>query len=52
MLSEELLNIKLPATLEEALKIIQQQQEIIRLLLGRIEELEERLNTDSGNSST
>jgi hypothetical protein len=52
MLPEELLNIKPPATLEEALKIIQQQQEIIRLLLGRIEELEERLNTGSGNSST
>ncbi len=52
MLPKELLNIKPPATLEEALKIIQQQQEVIRFLLGRIEELEERLNTSSDNSST
>jgi len=50
---DQLLNItKPPATLEDAWVIIQQQQEVIQLLLGRIEELEERLNTGSDNSSS
>lgn len=53
MLPDQLLNItKPPATLEDAWVIIQQQQEVIQLLLGRIEELEERLNTGSVTSSS
>lgn len=52
MLPNELLTITPPTTLEEALQITQQQQEIIRLLLARIKDLEESLNTGSENSST